>query len=301
MGPIELIRLYHQAMAAYRYAQSKQSAGLQFAAFGRSLGWKLLRKGHLSGISYLLTPVNIVRYFEFPYALSCLPPHATRCLDIGSPRLFSLYVGTHQPTRCVTMINPDSIDAAATQLAISTLGLRNVSASAAGLVTATSTPRQFDCIWAISVIEHIHGTFDDMAAIRHMYDALASGGRLILSVPVDRQYREDYRADDPYGIHSPEADGQFFFQRVYDLRSIMHRLLEPINAHSAQLSWFGENEAGHFAKYETLWRGSGHSCTVHDPREIVDHFRNFSSWTEMPGQGVCGIVIDKPIDSEQTN
>jgi len=85
-----------QFIKAYRswsFAHKNGIPGLEFAHFGRQIGWKLLYSGQVNmGLTYILAPLITVRYFEFPFALACLPNKLGDCLDVGSPRLFSLYV-----------------------------------------------------------------------------------------------------------------------------------------------------------------------------------------------------------------
>jgi hypothetical protein len=73
INPLMLPILYRRAQAAYCYAVRQGTSGMEFAEFGRQIGYQLLKRGALVGISYLLTPVNIVRYFEFPFVFENLP------------------------------------------------------------------------------------------------------------------------------------------------------------------------------------------------------------------------------------
>jgi len=34
---------------------------------------------------------------------------------------------------------------------------------------------------------------------------------------------------------------------------------------------------------------------VDDPREMADHYQKFCDWAQMPGFGVCGFVLKKPV------
>ncbi len=290
---VRLPRLYARARAACSYGAARGIPGVEFAEFGRRLGWRLLRRGLSSGVGYLLTPVNIVRYFEFPFALANVPATATECLDLSSPRLFSLYVATYFPARTITMLNPDLGDLTHTRAVISRLGIRNVRTLAQDVGTLAEMPGHYDCIWSISVVEHIHDKHDDTAAMRLLYGALAEGGRLILTVPVDRAFREEYRGQNIYGTQAPCPDGSYFFQRIYDEATIKRRLLDPIGQPATCLRWFGETRRGLYVDYERRWLEQAQACSVDDPREIADHFREFPSWEAMPGMGVCGLVVAK--------
>src|SRR5687767_9898216 len=65
--------LYLRGLAAADYARSRGGPGMEFDAFGRELGRALYLAGLRYGLPYLLTPVNIVRYWEFPFTAKWVP------------------------------------------------------------------------------------------------------------------------------------------------------------------------------------------------------------------------------------
>ncbi len=267
---------------------------MEFDRFGRRVGRRLLKRRSLAGFNYLLTPVNIVRYFEFPFALSCLPSPLERCLDVSSPRLFSLYVATQFPWARIQMINPDARDISQTTAMARALQLSNIRTRCCAVDVLRTAHETYDCIWSLSVVEHIAGPYDDRRAVEYMYEALKAGGRLILTVPVNRRFEVEYRSDDAYGTQAGSTtQGQYFFQRVYDRRAIWERLLSPLGKEPTIVRWFGETTPGHFADYTRRWMREGHACTVDDPREIADHYREYPTWEAMPGMGICGLMIEK--------
>lgn len=268
---------------------------MAFDRFGRTLGCRLLARGAGTGLGYLLAPVSIVRYFELPFAQACLPTHPGRCLDVSSPRLFSLYVAARHPEATISVINPDEHDIAETEKIVSRLRQKNVHPSRAGIESLSGLRDLYDCIWSISVIEHIAGENADTEAVKLMYDALAPGGRLILTVPIDRQSRTEYGETDYYGTQGEPSEDGYFFSRVYDRHSVVERLIAPVADSPASLRWFGERAAGRYAAYERRWMANGVAETIDDPREITDHYREFGAWEDMPGMGVCGIAIDKSL------
>lgn len=294
VNPAFLLGLYIRGLASFKYAERRGGPGIEFARFGRKIGRRLLLKGHPPGLVYLLTPVNIVRYFEFPFVLSCLPERPHRCLDVGSPRLFSLYMADEYPFASIFMINPDAKDAAQTATILSKLKPSNVRVECRGVECLAGRNEKYDCIWSISVVEHISGDCDDREAVRLMYNSLNAGGRLILTIPVDRVFRDEFRDRDYYGMQAdPSRAGRYFFQHIYDKTAIRERLLGPIGKEPSVIRWFGEISPGRFTDYESRWMRDGLAGTVEDAREIVDHYREFTSWEEMPGMGVCGLMIEK--------
>ena len=297
------LRKYARASRAVAYAERRGAPGTQFARFGRRIGVSLLRTAPTVGIAYLLTPVNITRYFEFDFVHRNLLPRGTTLLDVSSPRLFALYVAKQRPSASIEMLNPDSSDAETTRLIVDRLGYQNVAVSAAAVSELSGHEATYDCIWSISVVEHIStdgGEDDgDTQAMRLMYGALRPGGRLIVTVPVDRRFWKEFRDRDYYGVDGlASASGRYFFQRLYDEASLRFRLVEPLGAAPTTLAWFGERIAGTFYAYQDRWISHGPAETIDDARRIADDYVDYGSWADMPGFGICGLVIDKPKTKE---
>jgi SAM-dependent methyltransferase len=285
--------LLARSFAATRYAAREGAPGLEFAAFGRSLGLRALLAAERGALELLVTPVSIVRYWEFPFALRHLPQRPGRCLDISSPRLFSFYVASRRQPSSVRMLNPDRRDADVTRRLAARFGFRTILVEPLPVSAIEGLGQQFDSIWSISVIEHIpeHG---DTEAMQLMYSALAPEGTLIVTVPVDRRAWDEYRTDDVYALGVAPGPNGTFFQRWYDEPAIASRLLDPLGPIDARVEWFGERVAGRFAEYESDWLRRGRERTVDDPREIANWYLSYRAWGDMPGQGVCGIVLRKP-------
>jgi len=292
--PAEPLTLFLKALEAVDYARAHNAPGLAFDSFGRALGRKLHLANIRYGLSYLLTPVNIVRYWEFPFTWSHLPKEEGDFLDISSPRMFDLFTAAHRPQSQITVLNPDPRDLAETQQIAQAAGLTNLTCRQDSVESLAQSPNTYDCIWSISVIEHISGRYDDSQAIQWMYNALKPGGRLILTFPVDRELITETRDKDYYGTQEPLPNGQYFFYRRYDLQAIKERLLKPLNHPAHDMQFFGETTRGRYLEYESRWVAGGASVTVEDPREIADHYRSYEKWEEMPGLGICGLVITKP-------
>ena len=288
-----LLGRYLRAERAFAYASRRGLEGQEFGRFGKKLGWSMIRKRQLTGISYVLVPVHITRYFEFAFVQAHRPLAARRCLDLSSPALYSLYLAAKNGRAAVLMANPDGKDVAATEAAARVLKLANLRVENRALHELAAPPGGYECIWSISVLEHIAGDYDDTEAVQMLFDLLGKGGRLILTVPVDRSFWIEYRDVDYYGTQT-QAGAPYFFQRFYDWPAIRERLLEPLGCRPSHIGWFGEKVNGRFQAYIRRWQDEGLDCIIEDPREIVDHYQRYESWEEMPGVGVCGLVIDKP-------
>jgi hypothetical protein len=191
------------------------------------------------------------------------------------------------------MLNPDRTDSSHTARMASCLKYDNIRTQCTGVDAIEKHGKAYDCAWAISVIEHIAGAYDDRYAVKLMYDSLREGGRLVLTFPVDRRAWDEYRHSNEYGTQTPDSMGKYFFQRYYDKRAIEERVVSAIGTEPSIVRWFGEKSPGRFAAYERRWAREGIKCAVDDPREIVDNYQEFSTWEEMPGMGVCGMMIEK--------
>lgn len=256
------------------------------------MGWRLITGAQLSGVRFVLAPVSSTRYFEFAFAEEAMPADLHNCLDVSSPALFSLFMASRCPSMSVAMINPDPRDTSRTADIIKKLNIPNLDTSVKAIHELQPPDEGYDCIWSISVLEHISGAYDDSESMRMLYSALKNGGRLIITVPVDRRFWIEYRDQDYYSTQPKENDG-YFFQRFYDLDAIWERLLVPIHCQPLRLRWFGETDEGRFHEYIRCWLNDGLDCIVDDPREMVDHYKEFERWEDMPGVGVCGLVIEK--------
>ncbi len=267
---------------------------MEFDRFGRALGRKLLFKDHGWSLELMATPVNIVRYFEFDFVRGCLPDQPGRCLDVASPRMFGLWAASTFPNSSIRMANPDPPDVDATKMLARAIELKNLSVEVAA-VDALRGTGPYDCIWSISVIEHIAGAYDDSDAMRWLWNEVRPGGRLIVTLPVQREHFDEYRPIDHYnGVQAVREDKMVFFARFYDKASLWARIPGAIGREPDKLTWWGEKAAGRFKGYEKRWIERGLDCTVNDAREIADHYRYYDAWEEMPGSGIVGMMWQKP-------
>ena len=288
------LALFVKSSSALRYGARHALPGVEFARLGRAIGWNLLSKGQHGAAEYLLTPVSSTRYFEFAFAKTCLPSQMRQCLDVGSPRLFSFYVATHRLASRIRMINPDLADQKLSEGIRSQLRLSQVEVECKDAGALAHDPARYDCIWAISVIEHVRaGTYDDRDVVRWLISLLREHGRLILTVPVDRNVWDEYRDSDPYGTQSAASPSGHFFQRFYDWDAIQERIIDSVGCSPTLTRWYGEKTPGRFLNYIKDWQRDGRAITVGDPREFADHYREYASWNEMPGAGVCGLMFER--------
>jgi SAM-dependent methyltransferase len=293
---IKLPRTLALAINALWIARKNKYPGMAFDTTGRKIAILSMMKGNLSHASMLLQPVESIRYWEFDFVSQQLPNEALECLDVSSPRLFSLHTALQlRTTKRIHMINPDPTDIQETQRQIALLRISNIQLENAGVQSLKKEMylSRFCAIWCISVIEHIDGDLRDSQAISLMYHALKPGGKLILTFPVDRKYRVETSNFSQYGTQPRLNDGSYFFQRFYDEQSIRRRLIDPLGVEPTQIRWFGETIAGWWNRYRADWEQREKSTRVTDPSEMGIGFKEFANWGEMPGIGFCGLVFEK--------
>src|SRR5690606_22533258 len=123
----------------------------------------------------------------------------------------------------------------------------------------------FDAVLSISVIEHINNN-GDFNAIKEMWRVLKPSGVLILTFPVSKFFNIEYSESDTYGLNVEQINDKFFFQRLYDEKSIKERLLNNIQDFTIlEQQIFGETEYGFYSKYSERWKNKGLLETVKDP------------------------------------
>lgn len=270
--------------------------GKEYFKIGRRIGWKALCAGERIGRSQILTPVNCTRYFEFCFTQANIKT-TDRCADISSPRLFSIDFAQRNHCSDVFMINPDPTDIAVTQKFVNLLDLHNLGLLVEDIGYLKNYKSVFDSIWSISVLEHINTDgLTDCDALQLMFDALKAGGRLIITVPVDKPGWVEFRNKPEYNGKARtqnEGDGRYFFQRFYDDQIIKERMTEVIGKRPSIQAWYGEKEKGHFHKYIKNWLINGSEVTINDPLEMARNYQLFDSYDLMPGAGVCGLVFEK--------
>lgn len=214
-------------------------------AYGFSVGSKLLAHGKMKpALRHLIIPVSYWRSTEFGLTVRYgdFKPE-DRILDIGSPKLLSLYLAKtlgaevystdidgyflpeYQQLRAIERLSPERYH-------VETQDGRQL----------TYPNNSFDKVFSVSVIEHIpdHGDSDCMREIARV---LKPGGRCMLTVPFAPVSREQYRSGGAfYWSSSSEkaVDGSVFFQRRYSAQDLQDRLIAPSGLRIAQRLFVGE-------------------------------------------------------------
>jgi SAM-dependent methyltransferase len=212
--------------------------------FGLWLGARLLLSAPMAGLKSLVLPVEYIRCAETRYILRHLDLRpGQRALDIGSPKLLSLFLAARIEAEVHATDLVDYFVEQYDRYAHAALGSKRsryrLGCEDARSLTYPST--HFDRVFSISAIEHIPDDGDSVA-MREIARVLAPGGIACLTVPwSDRGYLEEFkRRGDPDAYWAPGDGERAFFQRGYDRGTLEERLVRPSGLRLVDLSFWGE-------------------------------------------------------------
>jgi SAM-dependent methyltransferase len=155
-----------------------------------------------------------------------------RILDVGSPKLFGIYLAFHYPVEVwLTDIHPLNIDEyRVLWAALSKKAIGDVVFAIQDGRRLSFPDRMFDGVFAMSVVEHIAGDAGDSLVCAEMMRVLRPGGRLCVSVPFGPTYMEQ-RIRGLKGAVERTKDGRtYFFERIYDHASFRKRICEALQS-----------------------------------------------------------------------
>ena len=229
------------------HSTGKNSTGftdLDLYRFGLWLGVRTLPSAPILGLKTLMLPVEYIRCAETRYVLQHLDlRQGQRVLDVGSPKLLSLFLAVRMGTEVHATDLVDYFFQSYHALSHVALGpdrdrYHMGCEDARGLTYPSS---HFDRVFSISAIEHIPGDGDSRAA-DEIARVLAPGGTVCLTVPwSDRGYLEEFkRRGDPDAYWAPGDGDMVFFQRAYDRHTLEQRLVRPSGLRLTDLSFWGE-------------------------------------------------------------
>lgn len=267
-------------------------------AYGLKVGAKLaLAREPKLAVRYLGRPVNYWRTIE--YRLICdaadFQP-GERVLDIGSPKLLSLYLA-----------KVVGVDVVATDIDDYFLGPQQKVAEIEGVPAdrlrlqvedgrrLSFDDASFDKVFSLSVLEHIpdEGDRDCVAEIARV---LVPGGRCYLTVPFWPTSRTDYVAgkDVYWAEHSVSSgDGKVFYQRRYSEQDLFDRLIEPSGLEVATLQYVGEKvltkSSSELSDHLPLLSGP-----IQPLLSKLLHTGPSSSWRELKKPLCALVVLRKP-------
>ncbi len=226
----------------------------------------------------LFWPMDSTRYFEFDFVVRAASRESfDEYLDISSPRLLPLLVMRGRRNAEGTFLNPDREERRCR--------LRNE------LIETSPLPQsRFDLITSVSVFEHIP---DDSAALKHTWELLRSGGRLILTLPCAATFSEQYISESPFGLLPADSNGYVFWQRFYDNAALEARIYHVLGR-PARSTVFGEKKPGTFQRHASRKRSDPGYPFWREPISMGRDYEFFPSVDNLPGEGVIGLEFVKP-------
>ena len=152
-----------------------------------------------------------------------------RILDVGSPKLFGLYLACTRPVDLsLTDISPINVD----EYQMMWRGLQGRARGSATFsledARALRLPSgEFDVVYSMSVIEHVEGDAADSLAVQELLRVLKPGGLLVISVPFGGVFMAQQRVGFSGAARKTGDQEHYFFQRIYDPETFRRRLLDP--------------------------------------------------------------------------
>ena len=179
------------------------------------------------GLTRLLIPMDIARYFEIPETVRALnAKRREKVLDLSSPKLLAVYLA--KKTGCkieATDIYKKDLDEWQKLLAESGEKITNLTWKVVDGRKLTYEANSFDKAYSISVLEHIEGK-GDSKAIKELARVLKPGGVLVITVPVNNIGKEGYIDKSIYG-QNVDRQGKLFWARRYTPETLRKRLVKP--------------------------------------------------------------------------
>ncbi len=270
------------------------------SAYGIKLGLQSLLHGRVTKevLKTIIIPENYWRTLEFRLVFEELrPERSDRILDVGSPKLLSLFIADKIGAEIYSTDIEDYFvnDYAAFR------AIRKIPENLYHPLTADgrhlSFPDSFfSKSFSISVLEHIPGN-GDTECIREIARTLRSGGIVALTIPFAPVSRDEYKDAGSFYWSGNSVQGkgqeQVFFQRRYSERDIYSRLIEPSGMKLQRLSYLGDRLS--LSEKKEI---SGFLHPVLGPLHPIFsrlfHAKPSTSWQSMKKPLGALIVLEKP-------
>ena len=211
--------------------------------YGLKLGFKSLCRGKIN-IELLTCPVRYWRFIEYKCVFNELKPVNTdRILDIGSPKLLSLYLAEKIGCEIYTVDIDDYFleDFLFFQKKFN-FSNKKIHAIVQDGRKLGFQDKQFTKVYAISVVEHIPGD-GDTECLKEIARVLVPKGKCVITVPFSPVSRIDFKKENFYwskfSIKDPTT-GEIFFQRRYSENDLYKRLARPSGLRIVKINYIGE-------------------------------------------------------------
>lgn len=265
--------------------------------YGAKIGVKLIVRGQIkSGLRKLIRPVSYWRTVEYRLLLEESQFQVgERVLDIGSPKLLSVYIARSFGS---LVYATDIDDYFVTEYALirefEKISPQKLEIRVEDGRKLSFPEKSLDKVYSLSTLEHIPGD-GDTQAVREIARVLAEGGKCYITVPFSPSSKVEYlEARRMYWAkHSvTAAEGKVFYQRRYSEHDLFKRLIEPSGLTLEKTRYVGEK------------------LMVNSQREFVDfipvfaqpfaslfskllHTKPVSSWQELKKPLLAFVVLRK--------
>jgi SAM-dependent methyltransferase len=264
--------------------------------YGWRLGWDLLRRGAVrDALPLLVRPINYWRVVEYAMVLreAGFRP-GTRVLDIGSPKLLSVYLADRLGLEVfATDIEPYFVERYTRIRALRGLPPERFHVQVEDGRRLSFPDASFDTAYSISVLEHIPDE-GDTACIREIARVLRPGGRFVATVPYAPASRDEYAPGRFYWAGSSRREGdRVFFQRRYDEADLHRRLIGPSGLRLARLAFVGERVLVRSQRELSDWLPAA-TGLLHPALSALCHTPPAASPAALAKPLCALIVLDKP-------
>lgn len=271
-------------------------------SYALKVGAKELVRGDFNhSIRHLLVPVPYWRLVEFRLVRDAGNFQRTdRILDIGSPKLLSIYLAkTLGANVYATDIDDYFVPEYSRLRSMEKLPPDKFHVEVQDGCHLTYQDDFFSKVFSVSVLEHIPGD-GDSACAKEIGRVLAPGGRCMITVPFSPTSRNIYKkANQIYWVKSGESGGDepAFFQRRYSESDLYDRLICPSGLRLKQLLFVGERGLQHSSKelFEYLpFYGMVLTGLAHPVVSRLFHTPPTPRWQDLAKPLCAFVVLEKP-------
>ena len=261
--------------------------------YGMKLGLKLLFRGKIKqSLRYLIIPVNYWRTKEFQIVWNEIDAQSSdRILDIGSPKLLSLFLAENIGAE---VFSTDIEDYFVRDYSF-IRQMMNISSGKFHVQVEDGrklsfTDNYFNKIYSISVIEHIPGN-GDAECVKEIGRVLSKGGTCAITVPFSPVSKDEFKEGDFYWAKSSTSsnDGKVFFQRRYSEEDLHNRLIKPSGLKLKKLQYVGENVMAN-SKNELDEYLSPFLGPIHPLMSKLFHTEPVDSWKSIK-KPLCALIV----------
>ena len=212
--------------------------------YGLKLGIELLMAGNYREcLRYLVMPVNYWRNLEYRLVYREGDFRSSdRVLDIGSPKLFSLFLADKVKAEVfATDIQEYFVPEYSVIRQVRGISPEKYHLRVEDARDLSFDDNSIDKVYSISVIQHIPEA-GDTKCLEEIGRVLSKGGRCLLTVPFSPTSKLDFAEADFYWAESNTSagNGKVFYQRRYSEDDLFTRLIDPSGLKIKKLKYVGE-------------------------------------------------------------